>query len=169
MPLIVPALAGPSTSPYAQYVFVGDSAGLTDGLTGAINVRDLSGVALPLGVLNYIRNGAVADIMRAATRIDNIAAVAITAGTPATVRTPASGKTYRVLGYALSLTVAGSVIIKYGAGSTELLRTPLMAAGVGLISPPFGQGFLAGVANDALKIDATATGSVSGYIIGTEE
>jgi hypothetical protein len=60
--------------------------------------------------------------------LKNIPAQAVTAGTPVTIWPPAAGKTARVLGFMLSLSVAGSVLLKVGAGHTEFLRTPLMAA-----------------------------------------
>lgn len=99
-----------------------------------------------------------------------IAAVAITAGTPVAVWTPAAGKKFRVLGFMLSLSVAGSVILKDGGNANaEILRTPLMAAGVGLASPDLGRGVLGSAANGSLNLDASASGSVSGFVFGTEE
>jgi hypothetical protein len=71
------------------------------------------------------------------------------------------------MGYALSLSVAGSVILK--DATTELIRTPLMAAGIGQPSPKIGNGILAAAANDVLNIDVTSSGSVSGFVYGTEE
>lgn len=100
-----------------------------------------------------------------------IAAQAVTASTPVTVWTPATGKSYRIEGYALSLSVAGSVIVKNKNGNnaaTETFRTPLLAAGVGIVDK-LGEGIVPGVANDILQIDVTGSGSVSGYIYGAEE
>lgn len=102
----------------------------------------------------------------------NLPAQAVTAGTPVSLWTPATGKKFRVLGYALSLSVAGSVILKDGAtgpGATELLRTPLMPAGNGQSSPRLGLGIVSAALNNQLWIDATATGTVSGYVFGIEE
>ena len=98
-----------------------------------------------------------------------IAAQSITAGTPVDLWTPAAGKAYRLLGYALSLSVAGSVIVKnkHAAAYTETLRTPLLAAGTG-IADELGAGLVPGVAGDLLAIDASASGSVSGYVFGQE-
>lgn len=119
--------------------------------------------------LPLVYNGASWDRPRVPARLVNIAAQAITAGTPLTVWTPATGKKFRVLAFALSLSVAGSVILKYGAANTEFLRTPTVAAGTGHTSPDLGMVGMPGAANDVLKIDVTATGSVSGYVLGTEE
>lgn len=103
------------------------------------------------------------------TILKQLAAQAITAGTAVTIHTPATGKKFRVRGYALSLSVAGSVILKFGAGNTEFMRTPLLAAGVGLVHDQLGAGVIPGADNDALKVDATATGTISGYILIDEE
>lgn len=104
------------------------------------------------------------------TVFKTIAAVAVTAGTPVAAWTPASGKKFRLMGYALSLSVAGSVILDDGTATTdEFLRTPLMAAGVGQPSPNLGYGYVSTAADNALHIDATASGSVTGFVFGVEE
>ena len=72
------------------------------------------------------------------------------------------------MGGAVSLSVAGAVIFK--DATTEIWRTPLMAAGVGQEIPAnFGNGILSALANNVLNIDVTATGSVTGGVFGTEE
>lgn len=96
-----------------------------------------------------------------------IAAVSVTSGTPVAIWTPASGKKFRLMGYALSLSVVGSVILDDSA--TEIIRTPLMAGGIGQSSPPMGNGILSAAANNALKADVSASGTVSGFVFGTEE
>lgn len=103
--------------------------------------------------------------------VKTIAAVAVTAGTPQTIWTPAAGKKFRLTGYSLTTTVAGAAILKYGAGNTELLRTGLLPAnGPPSISPTgLADGVMPGAADDALKIDVTVTGSVSGFVCGIEE
>ena len=102
--------------------------------------------------------------------IKNIAAQAVTAGTPVTIWTPATGKQYRVLGYAVSLSVAGSVIFKnnHSGTATEVFRTPALLAGTGT-GDKFGAGILPGAVNDALQIDVSASGTVSGYVYGEED
>lgn len=112
-------------------------------------------------------NGAGYDRQRVPAVFKNVAAVAVTAGTPAPVWTPAAGKKFRLMGYALSLSVAGSVIFRDAAA--EILRTPLMPAGNGQPSPPLGNGILSALANNVLNVDVTATGAVSGFVFGTEE
>ena len=106
-----------------------------------------------------------------ATEVFNVAAQAITAGTAVDLWTPAAGKRWRLLAYHLSLSVAGSVIVKnkHSGVYTEQLRTPLLAAGIGQASPPMGRGIVSPNANDLLALDVTATGSVSGYLLGREE
>jgi hypothetical protein len=112
-------------------------------------------------------NGSGWDRMRSVAVIKNIPAQAVTAGTPVGVWTPAAGKRFRLLGWALSLSVAGSVILKdQGA---EFMRTPLMAAGVGLVSQVMANGYLSSAANNVLQIDVTASGNVSGFVYGIEE
>jgi hypothetical protein len=134
---------------------------------GAVLWDDPNGnLALP-GIANQVYTGSGWDSMRAAGFVQTVAAVAITAGVPVTLRTPASGKKIRILGYHLSLTVAGSVILK--EAGAEVLRTPLMAAGVGQTSPPMGNGVRWATANNVLQLDVTANGSVSGIVLGTEE
>jgi hypothetical protein len=118
-------------------------------------------------LVTAVFNGATYDRPRTPSTFKTIAAVAVTAGTPVTVWTPGAGKKFRLMGFMLSLSVAGSVLLK-DAG-TEILRTPLMAAGVGLASPPMVNGILSAVANNVLQVDASASGSVSGFVFGTEE
>lgn len=96
-----------------------------------------------------------------------IAAVAVTSGTAVAVWTPAAGKSFRLLGFVVSLTVGGSVIFKDGA--TEFARTGLLAANSAFQFPSFGNGYLSLLPNNALNIDVSATGSVSGFVFGYEE
>lgn len=117
----------------------------------------------------YAFTGAAWDRARSANVFKPIAAVAVVAGTPVTVWTPAAGKKFRLMGFMLSLSVAGSVLLLDNAGGAEIVRTPLMAAGAGLASPPLGNGALSAVANNVLKVDVTANGNVSGFVFGTEE
>ena len=95
-----------------------------------------------------------------------LAAVAVTAGTPVAAWTPTNK--FRFMGGAVSLTVAGSVIFKNG--TTEIWRTPLLAANTPYNIPEnFGNGIKGTVTAQALNIDVTATGSVSGGVFGTDE
>jgi len=141
--------------------------------TPGIGVRqasaaDLSGgadgnMAMP----QFSSNGAKRVTGGHASVFKNLAAVSVTAGTPVAAWTPTASKKFRVLGFMLSLSVAGAVILK--DATTEKLRTPLMAAGVGLASPQMGDGILSALADNVLNIDVTATGTVSGFIFGIEE
>lgn len=160
------------------------------GVTAVVPVRSSDGLDLgvatafptssPLGASNVllVAAGMMAQISsaagvaqmegyRQASIFKNIAAQAITAGTPVTLHTPTSGKKWRFLGGAVSLSVAGSVIFK-DAGS-EVLRTPLLAAGSGFPLPRLGNGLLSAAANNTFQLDTTANGNVSGFILLTEE
>jgi len=111
--------------------------------------------------------GASWDALRWPGQLVNLPATAVTAGTPIPIFTPATGKKFRLLGYHLSLSVAGSVVFK--DNTTECLRTPLLAAGVGQAAPGMGQGVLSAAANNALQLDVTASGSVSGWVAVAQE
>jgi hypothetical protein len=100
----------------------------------------------------------------------NVAAQSITASTPFDLWTPASGKRIRILGFALSLTVAGSIVVKlkHSGSYSETLRTPLLLAGTGT-TITLGSGIIPGVADDIIALDVSSSGSVSGFLFGTEE
>jgi hypothetical protein len=101
-----------------------------------------------------------------------IKAVAITAGTPVAVWTPASGRRFRLLGFCIVPTVAASILFEDATGSgNEFLRWPLTAA-VPTAQIPVNigpAGYLSTTANNALFLDVTASATVSGYVYGTEE
>lgn len=133
---------------------------------GTVGDAVTSGIAAEAPYFYY--GGGLFERERGAKIFKTIAAVAVTAGTPATIWTPANGKKFRLTGFMVSLSVAGSVIFK-DAGA-EFIRTPLMAAGIGIASPEsMDNGFLSAVANNVLGADVSATGSVSGFVYGTEE
>lgn len=169
-----------ATNPYQQAQILCDASGnlLTvaggqlqtvpdDGASQNVIASDANGNYL--GVVLFQFNGASNERPRLGNKIINIAAVAVTAGTPASLWTPTSGKKFRLLGYCVSLSVAGSVIFDDNVVGAEILRTPLLAAGTGIASGPMGNGILSAAANNILKINVTATGSVSGHVFGTEE
>ena len=108
------------------------------------------------------------DPVPVAAVFKEIKAVAVTAATPVSVWAPASGKKFRLLGFMLSLSVAGEIFLEDATG-VEFLRTPAMAAGIGLASPPLGLGYLSSAANNALFIDVSASGTVNGFVFGVEE
>jgi len=90
----------------------------------------------------------------------NLAAQAVTAGTPVALVTGIAGKQIVVTGWSLSLSVAGSVIIR-GATSGEQLRTPLLGVGIGISGVPVRVPLATG---ENLQVDVSATGNVSGYV-----
>jgi len=90
----------------------------------------------------------------------NIAAQAITAGTPVSMVAGIAGKQIVVTGWAVSLSVAGSVLLK-GSTSGEVLRTPLLGVGIGMGLPVVRVPLATG---ESLQLDASATGNVSGYL-----
>ena len=126
---------------------------------------DTSGT--PLWVANASFDGAGWARVRTPNIFKSIASTSVTAGSPVAGWTPASGKKFRLMGYALSLSVAGSVVLQ--DATTEKIRTPLMPAGIGQPSPAMGNGILSAAANNSLNLDVTATGTVSGFLFGTEE
>ncbi len=97
-----------------------------------------------------------------------LAEQAVTSGTPVSVWTPATGKKFRIMGYHLSLSVAGAVLIQDSTGVT-VLRMPRATNNNPTPSPPMGNGYLSSAANNQVFLDVTATGAVSGVIFGTEE
>lgn len=112
----------------------------------------------------------VVSVERVANVIKNVPGTAVTAGTPVSIWTPATGKKFRLLGYHLSSTVAGSIIFKDGVASPpEFLRTPIQAINTGTPSPPLGNGYLSSAANNQLWIDVTASGTIHGFAFGIEE
>ena len=112
------------------------------------------------------------DWLRTPAIFKTVAAVAVTAGTPVSIWTPAATR-FRLMGGGLSLSVAGSIIFKDGAtggSATEIWRTPTLAAGQPYNIPEnIGNGILSAAANNQLWIDVTASGTVMGGVFGTEE
>jgi len=99
-----------------------------------------------------------------------IDAVAITAGTPATVWTPASGKQVRLLGWALSSTASAALEFQdSGAAGTVIAQSPLLAAAGIHDAPRLGEGILLAAADNTLKLDVTGNSTVSGMVFGVEE
>lgn len=99
-----------------------------------------------------------------------IAAVAVVAGTPAVVWTPASGKRFRLMGWSLGVSAAASVIFKEGAGNALIgVRTPVLA--INGVDAQFGAwpGVLSAAADNVLKVDVSANATVTGYVWGFEE
>lgn len=114
-------------------------------------------------------NGASWDRQRTPSVFKPILNVAVVAGTPAVVWTPAAGKKFRLMGLALSLSVAGFLSLDDGVSVLDLVRLPAMPAGQGIDVETFGNGLLAALANNTLRVDVSANGNVNGMVWGTEE
>lgn len=95
--------------------------------------------------------------------------LAITAGTPQNLHTPASGKKFRVHGYSLASSAAAGVLLKEGAGNTLVLRCPTTAINTPATCEDLGEGVLSAAADNILKVDATATGTITGWVAVSEE
>ena len=99
-----------------------------------------------------------------------IDAVAITAGTPATVWTPASGKKVRLLGWVLSSSAAAALEFQdSGSAGTVIAQTPLLAAAGIHDAPTLGEGVVMAAADNTLDLDVTTNATVSGMVFGVEE
>ena len=99
-----------------------------------------------------------------------IDAVAVTAGTPATVWTPASGKTVRLLGWFLSSSAAAALEFQdSGAAGTVIAQSPLLAVAGVHNAPELGAGVILASADNTLDLDVTANSTVSGMVFGIEE
>ena len=173
VPLIWPAYTADGVA-YANVPEVGiafnNGSNVQRALT--ISAQGVSGnngsAMLPNAVM--IWNGTTFDAMRTPIVFKKLQAVSVTAGTPVAVWTPAAGKKFRMMGFILATTVAGSILMEDATGgANEFFRVPLLAASVPIASPPLGNGYLSTTANNALFIDVTVTGIVSGVIYGTEE
>lgn len=125
--------------------------------------------SLPVIDQVHLFNGAGWDRWRGANVFKDIAAVAIVAGTPQTIWTPAAGKRFRLMGFMLSSTTAAALIFKYAAANTTMWRTPVLAAAGVIIIEALGNGHMPGAVNDPLKLDATVSTTVSGAVWGIEE
>lgn len=124
---------------------------------------------IPLvGAYGVVYNGSTWDRERTPIVFKDVS-VAVTAGTPQTVWTPTSGKKFRLMGWELALSVAGAVIFHDGNPGTALWRTGALAAGVAVAAPNIGNGYLSTAANNVLSVDTSASGTVTGFVFGTEE
>lgn len=116
---------------------------------------------VPTGQFNIVS-------MPTITKIVNIKAQAITAGTAVDVYTPTTGKKFNIIAYDLGVSAAGAVILEDGAAgsSAEILRTGTMASGSGHVVPlgSLGAGVASGTANNHIYMDVTASATVNGWI-----
>jgi hypothetical protein len=104
----------------------------------------------------------------------NAQAVTISsANTPTAIWTPTAGKSFRLMGYWFSTTVAAGLIFhdlaSVGSGGVMPIPSPVHAAAGVIQSPDIGNGILSAAANNKLWIDATAATTLTGFVWGTEE
>ena len=164
-----PVLLASASFGAVRVVAGNQQGGQTDALGALVWANDPNGNGLPLVVAGYQFNGATWDRRRTPNKFIDIPSTAVTAGTGVTIWTPAAGKKFRLMGWALTLSVAGSIIFGDNAIGTLIYRTPALLANTPLTAPPMGNGFLSAAANNVLKADVTATGNISGVVFGTEE
>lgn len=138
----------------------GDNA---DALTTlALGVQRISNVPM------LLVDGTTFDRQRTPKTFKPFASTAITAGTGATIWTPAAGKKFRLMGFWVSSSVAGQLIFGDNLVGTVIARSPLLQAAVVPHPMSLGNGILSAAANNVLKIDGP-TGNVAGMVYGTEE
>jgi hypothetical protein len=139
-----------------------------DAATGR-RMEDSAGNPVIAGVASHVHNGASWDQKRGPVVFIDVPSTAVVAGTGTVVWTPAAGKKFRLMGFALALSVAGSIVFCDHVVATILFRTPALLAGTPFAGPPLGNGKLSALANNVLRLDVTAGGNVSGFVFGTEE
>lgn len=139
------------------------------GITPADAVANAAG-GLSQAVLALLGgfNGATWDRVRFGNVFKSFASTAITAGTGATIWTPASGKKFRLMGYSISSSAAGLLIFGDNLVGTVIARSPAVAAAGFATIELIGNGILSAAANNVLKLDGP-TGNVAGMVWGTEE
>ena len=101
-----------------------------------------------------------------------VSAVAVVAGTPQAVWTPAAGKRFRLCGWSLGVGAAASIIFKEGAGNADIgggVQTPVLPINGVDAQPGIWPGILSAAADNVLKVDVSANATVSGYVWGFEE
>lgn len=101
----------------------------------------------------------IADVFK------TLARVAITAGTPVNIWAPAAGKKFRLMGIQVSASLAADVIFK--DDTTEIARVSFGGAGQEIV--PLSNGILSVLADNILKVDISATGTVGAMVWGREE
>lgn len=155
----------------AHHITLDDAAGTAIGTTGnpiAVTPLPLDEQDRPL--VQYKTGTASYEPACTPVVFKDIPATAMTAGTPGAIWTPATGKKFRLIGWCISLTVAGAIIFRRGAANTTFFRTGLRPAGESHETPGgFGNGFLCPTADEVLKLDVSASGTIQGFLFGLEE
>ena len=78
--------------------------------------------------------------------------------------------TVRLLGWVLSSTAGAALEFQdSGTPGTVIAQTPLLAAAGVHTSPDIGDGVALAAVDNTLKLDVTATSTVSGMVFGVEE
>lgn len=148
---------------------------VTDGATyrPARHAQALDGTspayAVGAGLMALSAQGILA-LLRTSSVFKSLASTAITAGTGATIWTPAASRKFRVLGICISSSVAGQLLLGDNVVGTVIARSPTLAAGgVWVLGQgDLGNGILSAAANNVLKIDGP-TGNVAGMVWGVDE
>lgn len=117
---------------------------------------------LPYGMIT----GGTAARLRTPFVFKPLDAVSIAAET--TIWDPAAGKKFRLMGYHLSSSVAGNVIIKDNTAGTTIAVIPSGAGGAG-VCVNLGNGILSAVVDNVLTATGPAVSTLSGVVWGTEE
>lgn len=118
--------------------------------------------------LGYLFNGATWDRARGPVVFKGVNSTFTSAGGDQALWTPAAGKKFRLLGFALSFSAATAILLKDGLGGTQIYSTYTAVNGyVG--TPPMGNGILSGAANNVLAINPSADVGVRGFVFGVEE
>lgn len=150
-------------------VVMGSGATAADIAAGSADDSAASNAGLFVNARQYVYDGAAWDRLRTATTFKIVAAQAITAGTGIVIWTPTAGKKFRLLGYCFSSSAAASLIFCDHIVGTPIFRSPLLAAAGLHDSPPLGNGLLSATINNVLRLDVSATSTVTGTVWGTEE
>jgi hypothetical protein len=148
------------------------NAAISSGAVGGSDGQSTGLISLSTQGYPYWFNGANWDRARTPNVFKTINNQAVTAATGITVWDPASGKKVRLMGYSLSLSVAGRILLYTGATTaltTLVAITPDLLAATPFPAPLLGNGILAATADHNLNLDVSANGSVSGMVWGVEE
>jgi hypothetical protein len=97
-------------------------------------------------------------------KVINVLAV----GAEATIWTPGAGKKFRLMGFALGASAAGTLVLRDNTAGT-IIAAQLMAAGGPGPCVLLGNGILSAAANNVLTATLSVAGNLSGIVFGTEE
>ena len=127
--------------------------------------NDSLGRGFPCGVWGYNGNN-LWSRLRTPNMFRPLNAVAI--GAEAPIWTPAAGKKFRVMGYALVSSVAGNVVLRDNTAGAIIAVIP-SAAGGNAESVDLGNGILSVAADNVLTAAGPASSTLSGMVWGVEE